>query len=303
LIFVNFPDFNSWQTFKGDDVMKNFEYSVLHPTDFSDASELAFAHALKIALLLGTKFTIFHSRDIEDQTNKWHLFPSVRSTLVRWGIIREGLSRSAVSEQLGMEIKKVDRPGLNPMAEIFNFAEKYPVDLIVLATHAHEPLDWYIKGHDIEKVVWLLAKNTLFVPEGVQGFVSLQDGNVSLKNILIPVDREPDPKSAIKNAAALAKAIGGDLLSLTLIHVGNSEKMPSFDLPEDAGVKWNHIHRNGRVVDEIIAAANELSADLIVLPTHGRHGYLDVLRGSITKQILQSAPCPVLAVAASSEDG
>jgi nucleotide-binding universal stress UspA family protein len=281
-------------------VMKNFEYSVLHPTDFSEASELAFAHALKLALLLGTKFTIFHSRDREDKANNWHLFPSVRSTLVRWGIIREGLSQSAVFDHLGIEIEKVDQPGLSPMAEIINFAESHPVDLIVLATHAHKPLDWYKHGHDIEKVAWLLAKNTLFVPEGVRGFVSLKDGNVSLKNILIPVDREPNPESAIRNVGALAKAIGDDLLILTLIHVGNSEKMPSFNLPEDAKFRWNHIHRNGPVVDEIIAVANELSSDLIVLPTHGRHGFLDVLRGSITKQILQSAPCPVLAIAASS---
>ena len=284
-------------------MMKNFEYSVLHPTDFSEASELAFAHALKLTLLLGTNFTIFHSRNRDDKANKWHLFPPVRSTLVRWGIIREGLSQSAVFDELGIEIEKVDMPGLSPMAEIFNYAESHPVDLIVLATHAHECLDWCIQGHDIEKVVWLLAKDTLFVPEGVRGFVSLQDGNVSLKNILIPVDRDPNPESAIRNGAALAKAVGDDLLNLTLIHVGDSEKMPAFNLPEDPQFRWNHIHRNGQVVDEIIAVANELSADLIVLPTRGRHGFLDVLRGSISKQVLQSAPCPVLAVAASSEDG
>jgi len=283
--------------------MKNFEYSVLHPTDFSKASDLAFAHALKLTLLLGTKFTIFHSSDSKDKANNWHLFPSVRSTLVRWGIIREGLSQSAVFSELGIEIKKVGMPGLSPMAEIFTYAESHPVDLIVLATHSHECLDWCIQGDDIEKVVRLLAKDTLFVPEGVRGFVSPQDGNVSLKNILIPVDRNPNPESAIKDGAALAKAIGDDLVVLTLIHVGASEKMPAFNLPEDAQFRWNHIHRNGQVVDEIIAVTNELSADLIVLPTHGRHGFLDVLRGSITKQVLQSAPCPVLAIAASSEDG
>jgi nucleotide-binding universal stress UspA family protein len=78
--------------------------------------------------------------------------------------------------------------------------------------------------------------------------------------------------------------------------------MPAFNLPEDAQFRWNLIHRNGQVVDEIVTVANELSVDLIVLPTHGRHGFLDVLRGSITKQVLQIAPCPVLAIAASSED-
>jgi len=283
-------------------MMNKFEYSVLHPTDFSEASELAFAHALKITLLLGTNFTIFHSRDSADKENNWHLFPSVRSTLVRWGIISEGRSRAAVFDELGIKIEKVDMWGLNPMGEIFNYASSNPVDLIVLATHAHECLDWCIHGDDIEKVVRLLAKDTLFVPEGVRGFVSLQDGNASLKNILIPVDREPNPESAIKDGAALAKAFGDDLLNLTLIHVGDSGKMPAFNLSEDVQFRWNLIHRNGQVVDEIIAVANELSADLIVLPTRGRHGFLDVLRGSITKQVLQSAPCPVLAIAASPED-
>jgi nucleotide-binding universal stress UspA family protein len=148
-----------------------------------------------------------------------------------------------------------------------------------------------------------LAKDTLFVPEGVKGFVSPKDGNVSLKNILIPVDREPHPESAIKDGAALAKAIGDDLINLSLIHVGNSEKMPVFNLPEDPRFRWNQVYRKGQVADEIIAVANEIYADLIVLPIHGRQGFLDVLRGSITKQVLQSSPCPVLAIADSSEDG
>ena len=283
--------------------MKNFEYSVLHPTDFSKASDLAFAHALKLTLLLGTKFTIFHSSDRKDNAINWHLFPSVRSTLVRWGIIREGLSQSEVYNELGIEIEKVDIPGISPMAEIFTYAENRPVDLIVLATHPQECLEWCIQGDDIARMVRLLAKDTLFVPEGVKGFVSPQDGKVSLKNILIPVDIDPNPESAIKDGAALVKALGDDLVVLTLIHVGDSDKMPAFNLPEDAQFRWNHIQRNGQVVDEIIATANELTADLIVLPTHGHHGFLDLLRGSITKQVLQKSPCPVLAIAASSENG
>ena len=283
--------------------MKSLEYFVLHPTDFSEASELAFAYALKITLVLGTNITILHNRDRDDEANNRHLFPSVRSTLVRWGMIREGSSRSTVFDELGIKIEKVDVRGLSPMGAIFDYALSNPVDLIVIATHAHECLDWCIQGDEVAKVVRLLAKDTLFVPEGVRGFVSLQDGNVSLKNILIPVDREPNPDSAIKDGAALAKAFGNDSLNLTLIHVGNSEEMPAFNLPENAQFRWNIIHRNGQVVDEIIAVANEISADLIVMATHGSNGFLDVLRGSVTKQVLQSAPCPVLAIAASSEDG
>ena len=79
--------------------------------------------------------------------------------------------------------------------------------------------------------------------------------------------------------------------------------MPVFNLPEDPRFRWNQVYRKGQVADEIIAVANEVHADLIVLPIHGRQGFLDVLRGSITKQVLQNTPCPVLAIADSSEDG
>ena len=34
--------------------------SIFHPSDFSEASEIAFAHALKIALVAGAKLTMFH---------------------------------------------------------------------------------------------------------------------------------------------------------------------------------------------------------------------------------------------------
>jgi len=41
-------------------------YSVFHPTDFSPASMLAFAHALKIALSIQGKLDILHV-DTQDQ--------------------------------------------------------------------------------------------------------------------------------------------------------------------------------------------------------------------------------------------
>jgi nucleotide-binding universal stress UspA family protein len=44
------------------------------------------------------------------------------------------------------------------------------------------------------------------------------------------------------------------------------------------------------------AEAHAQSADLIAMTTAGRHGFLDALRGSTTEQVLEHAPCPVLAV-------
>jgi len=57
--------------------------------------------------------------------------------------------------------------------------------------------------------------------------------------------------------------------------------------------------REGVQVDEILKAAKETSADLIVLGTHGRTGLPHVVLGSVAERTLRFAPCPVLTVKAS----
>lgn len=54
--------------------------------------------------------------------------------------------------------------------------------------------------------------------------------------------------------------------------------------------------RVGPPADEIVAAAAESSADLIVLATHGRGGLTRVLFGSVAERVVRQAPCPVLTV-------
>jgi nucleotide-binding universal stress UspA family protein len=76
-----------------------------------------------------------------------------------------------------------------------------------------------------------------------------------------------------------------------LLHVG--EDLPIFDglLP--------HIElRQGPVIETILSYAGEIGADMIAMPTQGRRGLLDALRGSTTERILRDAPCPVYAVPA-----
>lgn len=46
----------------------------------------------------------------------------------------------------------------------------------------------------------------------------------------------------------------------------------------------------------IVAVAEELGADLIVMGTHGRTGLAHLLMGSVAEETLRNASCPVLAV-------
>jgi nucleotide-binding universal stress UspA family protein len=52
----------------------------------------------------------------------------------------------------------------------------------------------------------------------------------------------------------------------------------------------------GKATDEILRAADEVGADLVVMGTHGREGLNRLLAGSIAETVLRKARCPVLAL-------
>ena len=52
--------------------------------------------------------------------------------------------------------------------------------------------------------------------------------------------------------------------------------------------------RKGDPFEEIVAVANSLHADLIIMGHTGRRGTTRVLIGSVTQRVLDYAPCPVL---------
>lgn len=47
---------------------------------------------------------------------------------------------------------------------------------------------------------------------------------------------------------------------------------------------------------EIIRAAKEYMADLIVLGTHGRTGLSQAIMGSVAERVVRKSPCPVLTI-------
>jgi len=52
----------------------------------------------------------------------------------------------------------------------------------------------------------------------------------------------------------------------------------------------------GNPADTIVRVAQERSADLIVMSTHGRTGLQHMLLGSVAEKVVRLAPCPVLTV-------
>jgi nucleotide-binding universal stress UspA family protein len=267
--------------------------NILHPTDFSEASRTAFHHALRAALIAKSGFTLLHvatgdSGEVMD-------FPGVREALERWGILPKDSPRSAVP-QLGIRVNKVVANPREPVDAVLRYMERHPVDLIVLATHQHEGRIAWLSHSVASPIARRSGQMTLLIPEGDAGFVSAEDGSVSLKNILIPVAESPAPQTAVEAAARLVVRLNCPGGTFTLLHVGKADAMPLVQTPEVPGWEWKTVTRTGDVVRGIVDTARETDADLVVMSTGRRNGFLQALRGSHTERVLQQVPAPLLAV-------
>jgi nucleotide-binding universal stress UspA family protein len=269
---------------------------IFHPTDFSPASAVAFAHALKLAILSRGRLTILHT-EAESEADQRAGFPKVRQTLERWGLLPENSSRGDIAT-LGLEVKKITTVRQEPVNSILHYLRKHPHDLIVLSTHQHDGLERWIHKATAEPVARRSGEMTLFIPQRTDGFVALESGAVRLNQILIPVDEQPRPQAAIAAAMKLAELAGWGQVTFTLLYVGRQDDFPRLRLGGREGWQWKRIVKEGGVVPQILRTADELSADLIAMTTQGHHGFLDALRGSTTERIVRGAVCPVLAVPA-----
>jgi nucleotide-binding universal stress UspA family protein len=279
-----------------------FIRSVVHATDFSAADERAFAHALGVALLRQAELTLLHVTS--DASADWSGFPAVRKTLERWNLLEPGSAQEAVFDKLGVSVRKVALPGRLPALAVAGFLDAQPADLLVVATAGREGVSRWLRGSVAEAMARWSRTMTLFVPDDAErSVVALADGNLTLVNVLIPVDQTPDSTAAIEFAVRAAEVMSDDKVTITLLHVGDRTGMPSVRTREGPQWTFARMHREGDPVDEIVAAAEAVKAELIVMPTEGRHGVFDALRGSTTERVLRRARCPVLAVPAAPAGG
>jgi len=269
--------------------------TIFHPTDLSEASFVAFVHALKIALLAQSELTILHAADDSGDRVSWKDFPGVRQTLESWGVLPKGSPGRAVAE-LGMTVEKITGRGAKPLKAVTNYLLENPAQLVVLSSEGREGIPRFLKPSFAEPVARKSRAMTLFVPCHTSGFVDGNTGRVTLDRILLPINHKPRPTNAINLVRALVGALDDDGGVFDLLYVGERGKAPAVDLPDEFGWTTEKHYENGDVVDAILRVAEKNHAELIVMTTSGRDGILDRLRGTMTEQVVRAANCPVLSI-------
>lgn len=140
-----------------------------------------------------------------------------------------------------------------------------------------------------------------------------------MKKVLIAIDESSIAAHAADVGLELVRAIGGEV---AFIHVVD----PASVMTPDGGVPASELlaideqtgkellaafreraastppalefARVGKPTEEIVRAAREWPADMIVIGSHGRGGIGRVLLGSVAESVARHAPCPVLVVRA-----
>jgi nucleotide-binding universal stress UspA family protein len=144
--------------------------------------------------------------------------------------------------------------------------------------------------------------------------------SASFQKILIAVDGEPVAAHAAEIGIQMANCLKAEVAFIhavdpALIHapgVASEELLREAEregrrmldaLPRGVGPSLTALQfiRIGKAAHEILTAAKEWPADLIVMGSHGRHGIPRVLLGSVAEAVMRHAPCPVLVVRARTE--
>lgn len=147
------------------------------------------------------------------------------------------------------------------------------------------------------------------------------------KKIVIPVDFSDASVRSLGHGLDLAARCGASVVVLFV--VDTSFPYPdlfSFEAPNDdyfkvmrdrarakmdewlgklsgaEGVKVEKVVGRGRPAAEIVAIADEVGADLIVVSRHDQSGLRHALMGSTTEAVIRSASCPVTVLPPAAEE-
>ncbi|MET0106832.1 MAG: universal stress protein [Sedimenticola sp.] len=166
-----------------------------------------------------------------------------------------------------------------------------------MSTETRSVLGRFLQGSISLPIIRTTCCNTLLLPNGHQGFIDPENGKASLRKILLCIDHDPDPREANTQVTSLSRLVDGDdSLEAIVLYVGEAADTPHVELSSSDRIIWNRAYGQGKVVKAICEEAEEIDADVIVMPTAGHQGLMDSLRGSTTEQVLAAANRPLLAV-------
>jgi nucleotide-binding universal stress UspA family protein/predicted transcriptional regulator len=285
-----------------------------HPRqDPERIAEAAIPAAIQIGQATSARVMLVSAVDIVPRFD-----PLARSLLSPSEAARAGLLHEAhealdrVSHRFGdLPVEIVSRWG-NPVDVVLELAEQVGDPVIVLGSRVPHGIDRAFYGSIALQLV-REASCPVIVVRGPQGD-SEETSPPPLERVLVPLDRSNAAERALRAALDIVQPgtatlhllhviepLGGrDLASASPVDVTELDARNYLQRLARPAVERGHRItsevRSGRPAPEILAAASDQRADLIVMATHGRSGWSRFIFGSTAERVLQQASAPLLLV-------
>jgi nucleotide-binding universal stress UspA family protein len=283
---------------------------VLLPTDLSEFADRAMRQAVELAVQNHARLEIFHVLTL-DREDTPHVKEALDDYLdkVEEEVFADLSERTEAIKTRGIEVNVSVARSFSPFEAIMDKIADVGADIVVMGTHGRTGIGKLLMGSVAEKIVRHAPCHVMTLGKGS----AVAEGEDGFDCVLAPVDFADYSEKAIEAARELL-APGGKLI---LVHVVSSPIHPSFyaggvsslfqldpELPGRIGDKLRSMYdgpaevvvTEGDIVHDILQAAEEHGAELIVMGTRGLSGLDHVLVGSVTERVIRKANVPVLAV-------
>ncbi|HSI32452.1 MAG: universal stress protein [Phycisphaerae bacterium] len=215
----------------------------------------------------------------------------------------------------GLRCEQVVREGL-PAREIVAYAAEAGADLVVVGSRGRGRLGRFLIGSTAEDVLRGAPCPVLTVAHGPATSDARPAGAPTFAKVLVAVDADgPGARGVVVAAARVAAARGTEI---GLVHVipsaGNFRGELGMPVDESVRIRQGrglrllnqvgreldarprYFVRDGEAAAEIVAAAAQWGADLIVVGASARGRLAELFLGSTAEEVIRHAPCPVMAV-------
>jgi nucleotide-binding universal stress UspA family protein len=287
---------------------------VLAALDFGEPSLEALRQARTLAHGIGGTLAVCHVLPAVHDLSL--IYPQGGVVVEAEQIAEVEQTRSALvkhaSTELGLELDEVFVERGKAYAEIVRRGEACGADFIVVGTHGRAGLARVVLGSVAERVA-RHAHCSVLVARPIHG-----------NPVVVAATDLSDPSlPAITAGAAAAQRMGARLVVVSALDwtspaavqgLGVVAAVPALPPPalvqqardvlrstleqamERLGVAGEARVLEGSIASAIVACAEELGAELVVVGTHGRTGLARLALGSVAERVIRGAGCSVLAV-------
>lgn len=286
---------------QGPDAMKK----IMVATDFSERSDRALRRATLLARQFKCSLTLIHVVDDDQPKRIVDAEYSEASTLLgRMGTTLENVDGVECETRVILA---------SPFAGIAKAVEDTAPDLLVIGPHRRQVLRDVFVGTTAERTIRSVSCPVLMVNAAPSGnyrhilqTTDLSEGSrVALQRFstLCIGERARNSLLYVFDAPAIRLAFSHSIAKDEQeYYLADEKKEASRDLSRfRASAHLGSVEPLVRYEEtaaphEILKAAEEKQADLIVLSTHGRRGLAKLFIGSVTEQVLRNAQVDVLAI-------